>query len=80
MKFQFSEKKVRLPENVHAYAEKKVMPSPSETSGPQAEGNWRLSRIQRIRETAHTATTKKIILVPPSRNEGEKPLREKCSC
>jgi putative sigma-54 modulation protein len=24
MKFQFSEKKVRLPENVHAYAEKKV--------------------------------------------------------
>ena len=25
MKFQFSEKKVRLPENVHAYAEKKVM-------------------------------------------------------
>ena len=23
--------------------------------GPQAEGNWRLSRIQRIRETAHTA-------------------------
>ena len=25
MKFQYSEKKVRLPENVHAYAEKKVM-------------------------------------------------------
>lgn len=25
MKFQFSEKKVRLPESVHAYAEKKVM-------------------------------------------------------
>ena len=25
MKFQFSEKKVKLPENVHAYAEKKVM-------------------------------------------------------
>ena len=25
MKFQFSEKKVRLPQNVHAYAEKKVM-------------------------------------------------------
>ena len=25
MKFQFSEKKVRLPDNVHAYAEKKVM-------------------------------------------------------
>ena len=25
MKFQFSEKKIRLPENVHAYAEKKVM-------------------------------------------------------
>ena len=25
MKFQFSEKKVNLPENVHAYAEKKVM-------------------------------------------------------
>ena len=25
MRFQFSEKKVRLPENVHAYAEKKVM-------------------------------------------------------
>ena len=25
MKFQFSEKKVRLPNNVHAYAEKKVM-------------------------------------------------------
>ena len=25
MKFQFSEKKVKLPGNVHAYAEKKVM-------------------------------------------------------
>ena len=25
MKFQYSEKKVRLPEKVHAYAEKKVM-------------------------------------------------------
>ena len=25
MKFQFSEKKIRLPQNVHAYAEKKVM-------------------------------------------------------
>ena len=25
MKFQYSEKKVKLPENVHAYAEKKVM-------------------------------------------------------
>ena len=25
MKFQYSEKKVRLPDNVHAYAEKKVM-------------------------------------------------------
>ena len=25
MKFQFTEKKVSLPENVHAYAEKKVM-------------------------------------------------------
>ena len=25
MKFQFSEKKVKLPEKVHAYAEKKVM-------------------------------------------------------
>ena len=25
MKFQFSEKKVKLPQNVHAYAEKKVM-------------------------------------------------------
>ena len=25
MKFQFSEKKIKLPENVHAYAEKKVM-------------------------------------------------------
>ena len=25
MKFQFSEKKVKLPANVHAYAEKKVM-------------------------------------------------------
>ena len=25
MKFQYSEKKVKLPGNVHAYAEKKVM-------------------------------------------------------
>ena len=25
MKFQFSEKKIKLPKNVHAYAEKKVM-------------------------------------------------------
>ena len=37
--------------------------------GPQAEGNWRLSRIRRIRETAKTATKKRITLVPASCTE-----------
>ena len=42
--------------------------------GPQAKGNWRLSRIRRIRETAKTATTKKITLVPASCTEKGDPF------
>ena len=37
--------------------------------GPQAEGNRRLSRIQRIRETAHTAARNVVTLLTCSNNE-----------
>ena len=38
MKFQFSEKKVKLPGNVHAYAEKKVMKTVSPVAGEEVFG------------------------------------------
>ena len=39
--------------------------------GPQAETNWRLSRIRRIRETANTAAKEALTLVPTCNTEAE---------
>ena len=46
-------------------------PSLPEALAPQRNGNWRLSRIRRIRETANTAAKEKITLVPTCNTEAE---------